>query len=153
MTIDSAKTATITPFAVSAAESAPDPARAAAERALSLAELELANGRLAGENDALRAKCARLSATVDELLSRLADGRRRAEVRPLAGHAAVCRYCGSADMRYRKSDRMWRCHTCGRTTEFPFLCRAQAPSCRCDVARADTPGACPVHGALTPENA
>lgn len=134
--------------------------RTAAETLLRLAELELANARLAGENDRLRAKCARLSATVDELLARLAARSPRAAAAPVAGHEPVCRYCGSADMRYRLADRGWRCHTCGTFAALPLIRRVApeggAPAfsrCACHVPRADTPEACPTHGALSPENA
>lgn len=127
-------------------------------QSLTLAELELANARLAGENDALRAKCSRLSATVDELLARLAhaapaSGR---HAKPVAGYEPTCPHCGSADMRYRNDDQVWRCHTCGQVDD---VARARpkpsapAVSCSCATTRADTPDVCLVHGALSPENA
>lgn len=97
---------------------------------LALTELQLANARLAGENSALRAKCARLSATVDELIIRLAEWQPHAETKPLAGHEPVCRNCGSADMRHGHADRTWRCHCCGQVTGFPLLRCVREPKRR-----------------------
>lgn len=104
----------------------PDPARAAAQDALRLAELELQLARLRGENDGLRAKCSRLAATVDDLLLRL--GAPRASPGPVAGHAPACPLCGSLSVSYRHADRGWRCADCGRLLSRPRARRAERPA-------------------------
>ena len=108
----------------------PDPARAAAEAALSSAELELALARLRGDNDALRAKCARLAATVDELLERLVRAAPPAprRTRPVAGHAPACQFCGSRSVTYRPADRGWCCAHCGTLSSHPRAVRAPQDS-------------------------
>lgn len=74
-----------------------------------LDDLQARLARVRVENDALRAKCARLAATVDELLLRLYDR----WPRPGRTEPALCPECGSREVRYRTAMRCYECVGCG----------------------------------------